>query len=82
VRYRAYRTPELDGRAAHPEHDRWRDFRRDNEAVVDGDHVLRYGLGDVAERPCQVADQVGGVSTEQGWTGRPRRCGRAGCVIR
>jgi hypothetical protein len=37
VRYVRYGTVvEIDGRAAHPEHARWRDMRRDNAAVLDG----------------------------------------------
>jgi hypothetical protein len=81
VRYERYRLRvELDGRAAHPDHDRWRDMRRDNIGVVEGYRVLRYGLADVASRPCRVAEQVGVVLRATGWSGRPRRCGRPGCT--
>ncbi len=80
VRYPDHGTRvELDGRAAHPEHTRWRDMRRDNAAVVEGDHVLRYGMGDVRESPCDVAMQVAAVLRAGGWIGSPRRCGRAAC---
>jgi very-short-patch-repair endonuclease len=80
--YERYRTlVELDGRAAHPSHARWRDMRRDNAAVVAGRHVLRYGLGDIVERPCDIATQVGRVLTRNGWRGRPQRCRRPDCVI-
>jgi hypothetical protein len=83
VLYRAYRTRvELDGRAAHPEPARRRDRRADNDAVLSGDRPLRYGYGDVHEEPCQVAVQVVVVLRAGGWTGRPRRCRRPGCVIR
>jgi very-short-patch-repair endonuclease len=82
VWYRAFRTRvELDGRAAHPEHERWRDMRRDNDAVAAGDRPLRFGPGDVHERPCVVAAQVARVLIQAGWTGRPRRCRRPDCAI-
>jgi putative AbiEi antitoxin of type IV toxin-antitoxin system len=65
---------ELDGRAAHPTQARWRDFRRDNAAVVAGDVVLRYGSADVGERPCEVAAQVAGVLRGRGWAGAEHTC--------
>jgi very-short-patch-repair endonuclease len=81
LRYRRYRTRvELDGRAAHPEHLHLRDMHRDNDAVRAGDAPLRYGTADVTERPCQVAQEVGGVLTDHGWAGKLRPCGREGCV--
>lgn len=72
---------ELDGAAAHPAERRWRDFRRDNAAVQDGEAVLRYGAADVRERPCEVAAQVARVLRSRGWPGRVQRCGQA-CEIR
>jgi hypothetical protein len=82
VRYEQYRTRvEIDGRAAHPEHSRWRDMRRDNAAVLDGDRVLRYGLADLVGAPCDVAAQVAEVLRSGGWTGQPRRCGREQCSV-
>lgn len=82
VRYRSFGVRvELDGRAAHPEHERFRDMRRDNAAAMEGDLVLRYGSGDVGERPCQVAGQVAAMLRTGGWTGTPRRCGRSDCDI-
>lgn len=78
VRYADFATRvELDGRAAHPEYDRWRDLRRDNAAVVEGDMVLRFGLADVATIPCQVAAQVATVLRANGWTGTGHPCGRS-----
>ena len=77
VRYPTYRTRvELDGRAAHPDHRRWRDMRRDNAAVVDGDRVLRYGTADVVASPCAVAAQVAGVLHQSGWAAPLGRCPR------
>jgi very-short-patch-repair endonuclease len=76
VRYAAYRVRvELDGQAAHPRGSRWRDFRRDNAAVQDGDVVLRYGYGDVVARSCAVARQIAEVLRFAGWFGAPRPCG-------
>jgi hypothetical protein len=72
---------EQDGRAAHPAHARWCDMRRDNAAAVAGRHVLRYGLGDIVERPCHIAAQVGRVLQRGGWRGDPQRCRRPDCVI-
>ena len=72
---------ELDGRAAHPPGERWRDYRRDNAGATDGIITLRYGWSDVTGQPCQVAAQVAAVLTRRGWPGRPRRCGRA-CAVR
>jgi very-short-patch-repair endonuclease len=81
VRYAEYHTRvELDGRAAHPDQARWRDARRDNAAVVEGDTVLRYGWTDVAESSCALAAQVGTILRRNGWTGSPRPCG-PDCVI-
>jgi hypothetical protein len=72
---------ELDGRAAHPVGERWRDFRRDNAGATDGVMTLRYGWSDVSGQPCQVAAQIAAVLTQRGWPDRPRRCGAA-CTLR
>jgi hypothetical protein len=64
----------LDGRM-HRYAARFRDMRRDNAAVVRGEHPLRYGWFDVDERPCDVAAQVVLVLARNGWSGQPRRCG-------
>ncbi len=66
---------ELDGRAAHPITEAFRDLRRDNSLVLAGETVLRFGWVDVATRPCAVAGQVGQVLRRGGWAGRPRPCG-------
>jgi hypothetical protein len=76
VRYRGHCTRvELDGQTAHPAHERWRDRRRDNAVVVDGDRVLRYGTGDVEDYACTAAAEVITVLRLGGWTGMPRPCG-------
>ncbi|MCO5985036.1 hypothetical protein NE235_02820 [Actinoallomurus spadix] len=69
---------ELDGRVAHPFAERHRDLRRDNAAVRAGPAPLRYGWGDVTERPCLVAAEIAEVYRRRGWSGTPRPCG-AGC---
>ena len=66
---------ELDGRAAHPVGERWRDYRRDNAGATDGIITLRYGWSDVTGQPCQVAAQVAAVLAQRGWPGPARRCG-------
>ncbi len=71
---------ELDGRAAHPVGERWRDFRRDNAGATEGVMTLRYGWSDVSGQPCRVAAQVAAVLTQRGWPDRPRRCGAA-CAL-
>jgi very-short-patch-repair endonuclease len=76
VRYEAYGTlVELDGPASHPAEATSRDKRRDNAAVAKQWDVLRYGVEDVVGRPCQVAREVADVLGNNGWRGRPRRCG-------
>ena len=76
VRYERYLLiVELDGRAAHPEQERWRDIRRDNASAAAGCVTLRYSWSDVTQRPCEVAAEVGRVLRSRGWTGRPRPCG-------
>ena len=76
VRYHRYRLiVELDGRAAHPEQERWRDIRRDNESAADGCVTLRYSWSDVTQRPCDVAVEVGRVLRRRGWAGQLRQCG-------
>jgi hypothetical protein len=81
VCYEQYGTlVELDGQAAHPADQRWRDLRRDNAAVAQGNSVLRYGMRDVTQRPCDVASQVAVVLIHRGWPGLPTPCGQD-CLI-
>jgi very-short-patch-repair endonuclease len=82
VLYRRYTlNVELDGEAAHPYAERFRDRHRDNVGVVAGSASLRYGTADVEERPCEVAVEVATVLRRRGWAGRPRRCSRADCPL-
>lgn len=76
VRYGQYATVlELDGRVGHVEFGRWRDMWRDNASAAGGDATVRYGWGDITERPCTVAAQVAQVLGARGWGGRPYPCG-------
>lgn len=65
---------ELDGRAAHPAEERWRDARRDNFLAGSGIVTLRYGWADVTERPCSIAKEIARVLRQRGWTGRVSPC--------
>jgi hypothetical protein len=81
VRYRGYQVVvELDGRASHPDDQRWRDQRRDNAAAAEGMVTLRYGWADVTERPCETAREIGTALARRGWRGTMKRCG-PGCRL-
>jgi hypothetical protein len=81
VRYRGYQVVvELDGRASHPDDQRWRDQRRDNAAAAEGVVTLRYGWADVTERPCETAREIGTALARRGWRGTMKRCG-PGCRL-
>lgn len=69
---------ELDGRLGHDAAGRFRDMNRDNRFAMVSWTTLRYGWFDVAERPCDVAMQVGAALIARGWAGLPTRCRR--CV--
>lgn len=73
---------ELDGGMAHPEWDRTRDRGRDNITAELGGVALRYGWGDVCERPCETAAQLARTLALRGWTGRPHPCRAPGCALR
>ncbi len=82
VRYRGFGvTVELDGRAAHPDHQRWQDRERDNLAAERQEAPLRYGTPDVWDRPCRVAAQVSRALHVGGWVGPARRCTRGDCTV-
>ena len=82
VRYREFGVwVELDGRAAHPDHQRQRDRARDNLAAERREAPLRYDTPDVVEYPCESAAQVGRALRHGGWLGTPTRCTRQNCVI-
>ena len=65
---------ELDGSAAHPVAERWRDIRRDNSLARRGMLTLRYSWADVTGRRCLVAAEIAGVLAQRGWSGPVRPC--------
>jgi hypothetical protein len=66
---------ELDGKASHPDEQRWRDKHRDNAAAAEGLTTLRYGWADVTERTCETAAEIAAVLRRRGWPGSLHRCG-------
>jgi hypothetical protein len=72
---------ELDGTAAHPADEQWRDKRRDNINAVRGIVTLRFGIADLGDRSCETADAVATVLRSHGWQGTPRRCSRPSCAV-
>jgi len=78
IRYEEYGViVELDGVAAHPDGERWRDIGRDNGSAANGLVTLRYSYADVIERPCEVADEIVRTLRARGYAGSGRRCGSA-----
>jgi hypothetical protein len=73
---------ELDGTAAHPSDEQWRDKRRDNSNMLSGILPLRFGLLDLGERRCETAAAVATLLRSRGWTGSPHSCSRPTCAIR
>jgi hypothetical protein len=70
---------EVDGTAAHPAGEQWRDKRRDNANAVNGIVTLRFGLLDLGDRRCETAASVATVLRRHGWPGSLRACG-LGCL--
>jgi len=80
--YEEYRLcVELDGAAAHPADEQWRDKRRDTANAVLGLLTLRFGILDLGDRRCQTADAVATVLRSRGWPGTPHRCSRPKCAV-
>lgn len=65
---------ELDGRAAHPDDERWRDNHRDNQARARGIDTARYGWRDVHAHACETAVMQARILQQRGWRGTPRPC--------
>jgi hypothetical protein len=75
--YEEYRVcVELDGTAAHPGDEQWRDKRRDNMNAVAGLVTLRFGFLDLGDLRCETAAAVATLPRRRGWSGSPRACGR------
>ena len=60
---------EVDGTAAHPADEQWRDKRRDNANAAQGIVTLRFGLLDLGDRGCETAASVAAVLRLRGWMG-------------
>jgi predicted transcriptional regulator of viral defense system len=73
---------ELDGTAAHPEDEQWRDKRRDNANLFSGIVTFRFGFPEVGDHRCESAASVAAVLCSHGWPGTPRSCPRPACVLR
>lgn len=71
---------ELDGTAAHPADEQWRDKRRDNAITVSGIVTLRFGLLDLGDRRCETATAVATLLRKRGWPGTVRACPRPSCA--
>lgn len=81
--YEEYRVcVELDGTAAHPAHEQWRDKRRDRRNLVEkGIVTARFGFVDLrdARKQCETAAEVASLLSPRGpAVGHP--CG-AGCPV-
>jgi hypothetical protein len=73
---------ELDGTAAHPADEQWRDKRRDNANTVSGLLTLRFGLLDLGDHRCESGIAVATLLRRHGWTGIPHPCPRSDCALR
>lgn len=73
---------ELDGAAAHPADEHWRDKRRDNWNLVhEGIVTLRLGFLDLRDRRCETARDVAIRLRKSGWRATPRPCPSPACVL-
>lgn len=81
----SYEVPlvvELDGRLFHDSAEgRDSDFDRDLVTQVEGRLTTRLSWGQVYDRPCWTASQVGMLLRQRGWTGSAQPCG-PGCCLR
>ena len=68
---------EVDGTAAHPADEQWRDKRRDNANTVSGLVTLRSGFPDLGDHRCETAVAVATVLQRRGWPGSLRPCGQS-----
>src|SRR5579859_5273507 len=81
IYYEKYRLAvELDGALAHPDEERWRDSRRDNQAWAQDVATSRYSWRDVYGHPCETALLQARMLRRRGWRGTPRPCS-AGCPL-
>jgi hypothetical protein len=73
---------ELDGTAAHPEDEQWRDKRRDNANLFSGIVTFRFGFPELGEHRCESAAYVAGVLSSHDWPGTAHPCSRPSCALR
>jgi hypothetical protein len=73
---------ELDGTAAHPADEQWRDKRRDNANAVRGIVTLRFGLPELGDRSCEAATDVAAVLRRHAWSGSLHPCAWPTCCVR
>jgi hypothetical protein len=73
---------ELDGAASHHGGDLDRDRRRDNETLIAADaKTLRYGFKEVANHPCDQAEQFARALIRQGWPAGTLKPCAPGCPV-
>ena len=65
---------ELDGIAAHPAENRWKDTHRDNAILIQGTETLRYGWPDTTEHRCRTALEIAAILRRHGWKGTLSPC--------
>lgn len=74
---------ELDGAAAHPAQEQWRDKRRDRQTLVEGKVItLRFGFQDVRDptAQCETAAELAAILSDRGpAVGHP--CRRVSCPV-
>jgi very-short-patch-repair endonuclease len=73
---------ELDGTAAHPEDEQWRDKRRDNATLFSGIVTFRFGFPELGDHRCESATYVAAVLRSHGWLALPHPCPRPDCALR
>jgi predicted transcriptional regulator of viral defense system len=73
--YEKYRVAiELDGRAAHPDDERWRDHRRDLQAAARAVVTYRLGWRNIDRDACETARLLAWALRQRGWQGQPKPC--------
>jgi hypothetical protein len=65
---------ELDGRASHPDDERWRDYRRDLQAAADAIVTYRLSWRNVDRDGCETAALLARALQRRGWKGQPKPC--------
>ncbi|HTU75371.1 MAG TPA: type IV toxin-antitoxin system AbiEi family antitoxin domain-containing protein [Trebonia sp.] len=81
--YEPYRLcVELDGAAFQRAEDLDLNRRRDNETLIAADaKTLRYGFNEVANHPCDQAEQFARALIRQGWPAGPLKPCEPGCPV-